>query len=80
MYWVLYWNVKLLIKNEEADLVGKALNISTWKTEAGGCLRVQGEPGLYNEFQGSLGFIERPGLQKGEETEEEEEEEGKERN
>lgn len=36
--------------------------------------------GLYNEFQGSQGCIERPGLQKGEETEEKEKEEGKERN
>ena len=35
-----------------------AFNPSTWEAEAGGSLRVQGQPGLQSKFQDSWGYRE----------------------
>jgi hypothetical protein len=40
-------------------MVVHASNSSIQKAKAGGS-HVQGQPGLYSEFQGSLGYVERP--------------------
>ena len=39
----------------EADVVAHAFKPSTWETEAGELLRMQGQPGLHSEFQDSPG-------------------------
>ena len=39
-------------------------NLSTWEVEAGGSLRVQGQPGLQSEFQDSQGYTQKPCLEK----------------
>jgi hypothetical protein len=38
-------------------------NSSSWETKAGGS-RVQNQPGLYSEFETSLGYVTKPCLKK----------------
>jgi hypothetical protein len=54
-----------LIKNTFGEnRVAHAFNPSTWEVEAGGFLRVRGQPGLQSEFQDSQGYTEKPCLEK----------------
>lgn len=39
-------------------------NLSIWKAEAGRSLKVQAQPGLYNEFLANQGYKVRPYLKK----------------
>lgn len=39
-------------------------NLSIWKAEADRSLKVQGQPGLYNEFLANQGYKVRPYLKK----------------
>jgi hypothetical protein len=43
--------------------VAHIFNSSTWEEEAGRSLWVQGQPGLWSEFQGSQGCTEKPCLE-----------------
>jgi hypothetical protein len=45
-------------------MVAHTFNPSTPEAEAGGSLRMWGQPGLQNEFQDSQGWAEKPHLKK----------------
>ena len=50
-------------KTIKLGVVVHAFSPSTREAEAGGSLRVQGQPGLHSEFQDSLGYTEKPHLE-----------------